>query len=184
MAGQDWFEKDFYATLGVPKDADEAAIKKAYRKLARTHHPDSNGGNDSRFKEVGEAYSVLSDPEQRKQYDTIRTMSAGGARFAPGECPEACQQLVPGSALLDDLNAVDETPAGPQWLSLWTQVDEVVTPPDSARLSGATNVVLQDLCPGSRVGHGQLPRDAAVQGVVLAALSAEPLTAPRACPAV
>ena len=84
MAGQDWFEKDFYATLGVPKDADDAAIKKAYRKLARTHHPDSNGGNDSRFKEVGEAYSVLSDPEQRKQYDTIRTMSAGGARFAPG----------------------------------------------------------------------------------------------------
>ncbi len=84
MAGQDWFEKDFYATLGVAKGADAAAIKKAYRKLARTHHPDSNGGNDARFKEIGEAYSVLSDPEQRKQYDTIRTMSGGGARFAPG----------------------------------------------------------------------------------------------------
>ena len=84
MAGQDWFEKDFYAALGVAKDADAAAIKKAYRKLARTHHPDSNGGDDARFKEIGEAYSVLSDPEQRKQYDTIRTMSGGGARFAPG----------------------------------------------------------------------------------------------------
>ena len=84
MAGQDWFEKDFYATLGVAKGADAAAIKKAYRKLARTHHPDSNGGQDARFKEIGEAYSVLSDPEQRKQYDTIRTMSGGGARFAPG----------------------------------------------------------------------------------------------------
>ena len=84
MAGQDWFEKDFYASLGVAKDADAATIKKAYRKLARTHHPDSNGGKDARFKEIGEAYSVLSDPEQRKQYDTIRTMSAGGARFAPG----------------------------------------------------------------------------------------------------
>jgi len=84
VAGQDWFEKDFYATLGVAKDADGAAIKKAYRKLARTHHPDSNGGKDARFKEIGEAYSVLSDAEQRKQYDAIRTMSGGGARFAPG----------------------------------------------------------------------------------------------------
>ena len=84
MAGQDWFEKDFYAALGVAKDADAASIKKAYRKLARTHHPDANGGADARFKEIGEAYSVLSDPEQRKQYDAIRTMSGGGARFAPG----------------------------------------------------------------------------------------------------
>jgi molecular chaperone DnaJ len=87
VAGQDWFEKDFYATLGVPKDADAAAIKKAYRKLARQLHPDANPGDEvaeRRFKEVGEAYAVLSDPEQRKQYDAIRTMSHGGARFAPG----------------------------------------------------------------------------------------------------
>jgi molecular chaperone DnaJ len=87
VAGQDWFEKDFYATLGVAQDADDAAIKKAYRKLARTLHPDANPGDDDaerRFKEVGEAYSVLSDPEQRQQYDAIRTMSRGGARFAPG----------------------------------------------------------------------------------------------------
>ncbi|GAA4352418.1 DnaJ C-terminal domain-containing protein [Angustibacter luteus] len=84
MAGQDWFEKDFYATLGVPKDADAAAIKKAYRKLARQHHPDANEGDDTRFKEIGEAYSVLSDIEQRQQYDAIRSMSHGGARFAPG----------------------------------------------------------------------------------------------------
>ncbi len=84
MAGQDWFEKDFYAILGVARDADAAAIKKAYRKLARQHHPDSNGGKDARFKEVGEAYAVLSDPEQRQQYDAIRTMSSGGPRFTPG----------------------------------------------------------------------------------------------------
>ena len=87
MAGQDWFEKDFYATLGVAKDADAATVKKAYRKLARQLHPDANPGDEvaeRRFKEVGEAYAVLSDPEQRKQYDAIRTMSHGGARFAPG----------------------------------------------------------------------------------------------------
>ena len=87
MAGQDWFEKDFYATLGVAKDADAAAIKKAYRKLARQLHPDANPGDEvaeRRFKEVGEAYAVLSDAEQRQQYDAIRTMSHGGARFAPG----------------------------------------------------------------------------------------------------
>lgn len=87
MAGQDWFEKDFYATLGVPKDADAAAVKKAYRKLARTLHPDRNGGNaasEKRFKEIGEAYAVLSDTEDRKQYDAIRSMSGGGARFTAG----------------------------------------------------------------------------------------------------
>ena len=83
----DWFDKDFYATLGVPADADEAAIKKAYRKLARKLHPDQNAGNakaEARFKEVGEAYSVLSDTEQRQQYDQIRTMARGGARFTAG----------------------------------------------------------------------------------------------------
>lgn len=86
MTGQDWMEKDFYAVLGVPKDADDATIKKAYRKLARQHHPDQNQGNaaaETRFKEIGEAYSVLSDPEQRRQYDAVRAM-AGGARFAAG----------------------------------------------------------------------------------------------------
>jgi molecular chaperone DnaJ len=86
MTGQDWMEKDFYAVLGVPKDADDAAIKKAYRKLARQHHPDQNQGNataETRFKEIGEAYAVLSDPEQRRQYDAVRAM-AGGARFSAG----------------------------------------------------------------------------------------------------
>ena len=70
MAGQDWFEKDFYAVLGVAKNATAADVKKAYRKLARLHHPDANPGDaaaDRRFKEIGEAYAVLSDPEQRQQ---------------------------------------------------------------------------------------------------------------------
>ena len=87
MTGQDWFEKDFYAVLGVPKNADGPAIKKAYRKLARTLHPDQNPGDDAaeaRFKEVGEAYAVLSDAEQRQQYDAVRAMAGGGARFSAG----------------------------------------------------------------------------------------------------
>ncbi|WP_380163700.1 DnaJ C-terminal domain-containing protein [Jannaschia sp. R86511] len=86
MTGQDWLEKDFYAVLGVPKNADEAAVKKAYRALARKHHPDANGGDpaaEKRFKEVGEAYSVLSDAEKRQQYDAVRAMRSG-ARFTAG----------------------------------------------------------------------------------------------------
>ena len=87
MSGQDWLEKDFYAALGVSKDADAAEIKKAYRKLARTWHPDQNPGDDAaeqKFKEIGEAYAVLSDEEQRKQYDALRAMARGGPRFASG----------------------------------------------------------------------------------------------------
>ena len=86
MTGQDWLEKDFYAVLGVPKDADQQAIKKAYRKLARQLHPDHNPGDataEAKFKDIGEAYSVLSDAEQRQQYDQLRAM-AGGARFTAG----------------------------------------------------------------------------------------------------
>ena len=87
MASQDWMDKDFYATLGVSKDASDADVKKAYRKLARTHHPDQNPGDEAaekKFKEISEAYAVLSDPQERQEYDAIRAMG-GGARFsAPG----------------------------------------------------------------------------------------------------
>lgn len=92
MASQDWFDKDFYATLGVASDADDAAIKKAYRKLARELHPDAKPGDtvaEQRFKEIGEAYAVLKDPEQRRQYDAIRSMRSGGARFTAGGGPGA-----------------------------------------------------------------------------------------------
>ncbi len=73
----DWASKDFYKTLGVSKDASTDAIKKAYRKLARENHPDSNPGNkaaEDRFKDVSEAYAVLSNAEKRKQYDEQRTL--------------------------------------------------------------------------------------------------------------
>ncbi|GAA1222678.1 DnaJ domain-containing protein [Microbacterium maritypicum] len=83
MASQDWFDKDFYKTLGVSKDVSDADLKKTYRKLARKYHPDSNQGDakaEAKFKEISEAYSVLSDTEQRKEYDEIRAMGSG-ARF-------------------------------------------------------------------------------------------------------
>ena len=86
MASQDWFDKDFYKVLGVDKAADASALKKAYRKLARQYHPDSNQGDataEARFKEISEAYSVLSDTEQRAEYDQIRAMGSG-ARFTAG----------------------------------------------------------------------------------------------------
>ncbi|MHA7283939.1 DnaJ C-terminal domain-containing protein [Arthrobacter sp. TMS2-4] len=86
MASQDWVDKDFYKILGVSKDASGDEIKKAYRKLARKHHPDQNQGaaaSERTFKDVSEAYSVLSDPEERQQYDAIRAMG-GGARFSAG----------------------------------------------------------------------------------------------------
>lgn len=86
MASQDWFDKDFYKTLGVSKEISEAELKKTYRKLARKYHPDSNPGDakaEAKFKEISEAYSVLSDAEQRKEYDAIRAMG-GGARFTAG----------------------------------------------------------------------------------------------------
>ena len=86
MASQDWFDKDFYKVLGVAKDVSEAELKKTYRKLARQYHPDSNAGDakaEARFKEISEAYSVLSDPEQRTEYDQVRAMGSG-ARFTSG----------------------------------------------------------------------------------------------------
>ncbi|MGD2045454.1 MAG: molecular chaperone DnaJ [Gemmatimonadota bacterium] len=77
--------KDFYQILGVPEKASQDDIKKAYRKLAKKHHPDANPGDAGaaeRFKEIGEAYSVLSDAEKRKQYDQMRKL--GGLGFGRG----------------------------------------------------------------------------------------------------
>lgn len=87
MGEQDWFDRDYYAVLGVSKDADEKEIRKAYRKLARKWHPDQNDGDpkaEAKFKEIGEAFAVLDDKEQRQKYDAMRQMAAGGHRFAPG----------------------------------------------------------------------------------------------------
>jgi molecular chaperone DnaJ len=82
MSTKDYIEKDYYKALGVAKDASQADIKKTYRKLARELHPDKNPGDakaEARFKEVSEAYDVLSDPAKRKEYDEARSLFGSGA---------------------------------------------------------------------------------------------------------
>jgi len=91
MSTRDFIEKDYYAALGVAKDADGAQIKKAYRTLARQLHPDKNPGDakaEARFKDVSEAYDVLSDDARRKEYDEARSLFGSGYRpggFQPGQ---------------------------------------------------------------------------------------------------
>jgi hypothetical protein len=86
--------------------------------------------------------------------------------------------LAPGSDLLDDL---DEDPAPVPWLSVWTENDETVQPPDSARLDGATNVSMQGICPGATISHSQLPVDPQVTALVLNAIGTSPITEPGSC---
>ncbi|MDX6253992.1 MAG: molecular chaperone DnaJ [Frankiales bacterium] len=81
MSTRDYIEKDYYAALGVSKNATSADVKKAYRKLAQQHHPDRNKGDataEEKFKEVSEAYSVLSDDAKRKEYDEARRLFGSG----------------------------------------------------------------------------------------------------------
>lgn len=105
------------------------------------------------------------------------------ATFAPEDCPTACRQLAPDSPVIAELERAavgDDVP----WLSVWTTEDELVTPPETARLDGAVNVAVQDVCPGARVGHAGLPTDRAVTGLVLNALSTAPIDAVGDCASV
>ena len=85
MAAQrEWFEKDYYKVLGVVPTASDKEITRAYRKLAKEHHPDANPGSEERFKEISAAYDVLGDAEKRKEYDEVRTHGPLGGFGTPG----------------------------------------------------------------------------------------------------
>ena len=106
-------------------------------------------------------------------------LAATGAAVVPDACPTACQQLAPGSVLLAELDRLT-VPARLPWLSVWTDDDQTVVPPDSARLPGAVNVPVQSVCPDAHLAHGDLPADPLVGDLVLGALGTAPLTAPDA----
>jgi triacylglycerol lipase len=106
------------------------------------------------------------------------TVAGSAVAFVPDACPVACHQLAPGSAEVRELAGVGRLLP---WLSIWTTADQTVTPPESARLDGAVDVALQDVCGPAPVSHGQLPADPAVVALVLRGLSTAPLTG-RGCP--
>jgi molecular chaperone DnaJ len=114
-AQREWLEKDYYKALGVADDASPDEIKKAYRKLARENHPDANPDDptaERRFKDVGEAYAVLSDASKRREYDELRRLGAagfagagarggdpfGGGGFAGGDLGDLLGQMFGGGA--------------------------------------------------------------------------------------
>src|ERR671918_3019776 len=107
--------KDYYAILGVPKTASQAEIKKAYRRLARELHPDTNKDPEAerRFKEANEAHAVLSDPEKRKQYDQL------GANW------QAYQQAGFGSGGATDWAGFGGAPRGTRWTYRTAPADEM-----------------------------------------------------------
>jgi triacylglycerol lipase len=102
-------------------------------------------------------------------------LATSGGALLPDACPTACRQLATGSSVLQPL-AQRQAPV--PWVSVWTELDQTVIPPDSARLAGAVNVALQTVCPASQVSHSGLPTDPAVTKIVLGAIGLDPLASP------
>jgi molecular chaperone DnaJ len=82
QAQREWYEKDYYKVLGVSDKASEDELRRAYRKLAKAHHPDAHPGSEERFKEISAAYDVVGDADKRKEYDEIRRLGPVGNPFA------------------------------------------------------------------------------------------------------
>ena len=98
-----------------------------------------------------------------------------------GTCPTACRQLAPDSELLRTLNAGDETPRGPVFVSVWSTADRTVVPPDSARLAGALDFTVQSVCPSARTSHGGLPGDPVVTAALATTLGRAAPEPPAPC---
>lgn len=110
-------------------------------------------------------------------------VAALAAGLAGDSCPEGCRQLATDSDLLRELNADDETPAGPRWVSIWTTDDQTVVPASSGSLDGALDFSVQSVCPAAAVSHGDLPRDPTVIAMTLRQLgtAAPRLPGPEVC---
>jgi triacylglycerol esterase/lipase EstA (alpha/beta hydrolase family) len=105
------------------------------------------------------------------------SLAATATVVAPDACPAACRQLAPGSPEITELSR-DRVGEALPWLAVWTADDDTVTPPGpAAQLGGTVQVQVQAVCPGARVTHSSLPTDPVVTGLVLRALSTDPLTA-------
>ena len=143
MSTRDYIEKDYYKSLGVPKDATAVEIKKAYRKLARVHHPDANTGSsksEEKFKEISEAYDVLSDDKTRKEYDEARSLFGGGGFRMPGGMGGSG---APGGASFSRIRHAHKVAAGaPYWAAAATKPSQLVRSP-----AAATSTVRVSLCP-------------------------------------
>jgi triacylglycerol lipase len=134
------------------------------------------------------ALFVQADPSHVRRVVTLGsplhgTRLAGlAAGLVPSACPIACEQMVPGSALLNSLDPALPAHTGVPWLAVWTVHDQVVTPPDSARLDGARNVELQGVCADDAATHVSLPDDPLADGLTLQAVdtSVPPLASPAA----
>ncbi len=185
---REWFEKDYYATLGVPKNASQDEIKKAYRKLAQKHHPDANAGNkesEERFKEISGAYDVLGDEEKRKQYDQVREMAASGGGGFPGGFPGAGGPGGPGGRVrYENVNAGDIGDIGDLFGSIF-----------GGGAGGRTRASRQPSRGADLESHTRISFDEAMQGTTVpvrikgpapcptcGSSGAEPGTSPTTCP--
>jgi triacylglycerol esterase/lipase EstA (alpha/beta hydrolase family) len=134
------------------------------------------------------ALYVQSDPSHVRRVVALGaplhgTQVAGLAMdLAASACPTACQQMAPGSSLLASIDDASPSRTGVPWLSMWTAHDEVVLPPDSARLPGAQNIELQKICADDAAGHTLLPSDPLAEGPTLRALEAAALPLPGLSP--
>jgi len=100
------------------------------------------------------------------------------AQDAVGSCPTACEQLATDSEMVRRLNAGDETPDGPRWVTVRSTSDRIVVPTDTAELDGAVNLEVQQLCPGARTSHGDLPGDPVTLRALAATLGTDRPAAP------
>jgi molecular chaperone DnaJ len=177
MSQKDWLDKDYYAVLGLKKDATADQIKQAFRKLARRYHPDQNKdpAAERKFKEVTEAHDILSDAKTRQEYDQTRSlMGSGRFRFPPGGASQGFEDLFGRGANLggglgdlfgDLFGAAGRGQHGPR---------------RGADVDSQTTLSFRDAAVGARVSV-RLSSDAACQAC--RGTGAKAGTTPKSCPA-